>query len=281
MIFIGAHIARQKTLEDTINKIIENGGNSLQIFVSNPRSCKITELNEKFFQPITSKKSDFSLIIHSPYIINIATPFMNNKRTIDIKDCYWIKLIIHELKIADLIGAYGCIIHCGKYTSNLPEAGLVNMKMALEFIINEIKCLKLKSKIILETSSGQGTELLSNYHEFLDFYNTFSKDEKKYFKICIDTCHVWASGFELSEIFQITEANGNLNDIAVIHINNSKNPINSHLDRHDVIHKGFIDLNEILKFTKLMKKANNKITFILETPDEPNLNREFELFTNI
>ena len=105
-------------------------------------------------------------------------------------------------------------------------------------------------------------------------------NEKKYFKICIDTCHVWASGFELSEIFQITEANGNLNDIAVIHINNSKNPINSHLDRHDMLGKGHIETDDIIKFLKLIKKNNRTLIMVLETPDEDNLANEFKLIKN-
>ena len=77
----------------------------------------------------------------------------------------------------------------------------------------------LESKIILETAAGQGTELLSNYNDFLDFYNSFNQTQKKYLKICIDTCHTWASGFDLKEIIEITKKNNNMNDIIIIHAN--------------------------------------------------------------
>jgi len=283
MVFIGAHISRDKTLIDTINRIIENGGNALQIFASNPRSSKITPLNEKFFGinpndiKTLIKNQEFSLVIHNPYIINLSMPYIINKRSIDIKDCYWIKLILHELKIADLIGAIGCIIHCGKYTKNSKENGLEIMKTTLDFIIEEIKKQKLKSKIILETSTGQGTELLSNIQDFLDFYNSFNKDQKTYFKICIDTCHIWAAGYELKDVYELFKENKNLDDISVIHINNSKNPKNSHLDRHEEITKGYIDLKEILIFLKKISEKNNKITLILETPNESNIKKEFDL----
>lgn len=279
MVFKGAHISREKTLQETIDRIIDNGGNALQIFASNPRSYKITDPNEKFFGKDFHNKKDFALVIHNPYVINLAAPFMNNKRTIEIKDTYWIKLVLHELKIAHTMGAYGCVIHCGKHTSNSREEGLINMKKALDFIISEIDNNKLNSKIILETSTGQGTELLYNYKDFLDFYNSFTDHQKKFMKICIDTCHVWAAGHELSEIFHLTKVNGNLKDVAVIHINNSKNPKNSHLDRHDIMTRGHMKLMDIISFVEEMGKANPKLIAILETPNEDNLRKELSLIS--
>ncbi len=279
MVFIGAHISRQKTLKETIDKIIDNGGNALQIFASNPRSSKITELNQKFFgKEFHNSSKDFALLIHNPYVINLASPFMNNKRTIEIKDAYWIKLLLHELNTAHKIGSYGCVVHCGKHTTNSKEEGLKNMKKALDFIIDEIKNNNYTSKIILETSTGQGTELLYEYQEFLDFYNSFTDNQKNYIKICIDTCHIWAAGYELSEIYKLTKANDNLKDVAVIHINNSKNPKNSHLDRHDIISNGYINLNDIIIFINKMKKANSNLIAILETPDESNLKKDLKTF---
>jgi len=283
MFYIGAHISRKKTLIDTIDNIIENKGNALQIFASNPRSVNITNINNSFFGNLNEienyvNKNKFAIVIHSPYTINIAKPFINGKKIMDLDDCYWIKLIIHELKIAHEINSYGCIIHTGKYTTNTKEEGLKNMKIAIKYVINEIIRLKLNSKIILETASGQGTELLNNYQDFLDFYNSFTKKEKNYFKLCIDTCHIWASGYELQEIFNLTIKNGNINDIAIIHVNNSKNPKNSHLDRHEeMINKdGYIDINDILNFIKNMKDKSKDLIIILETPSA-NFKYEIEL----
>jgi deoxyribonuclease-4 len=283
MVFIGAHISRDKTLIDTLEVIKNAGGNSLQIFASNPRSTKISPLNQKFFGENPGdiknflKLNNFKLVIHNPYTINLATPFMINKRTMEIKDCYWIKLILHELEIAHLIGAIGCVVHCGKYTNQMPIDGIKNMKLSLDYVINEIEKNKWNSKIILETSTGQGTELLSLYQDFLDFYNSFNDKQKEFIKICIDTCHVWAGGFELKEIFELTKKNKNIKDIQVIHINNSKNPKKSHLDRHDIITNGYIKLDDILDFLDNFKKVNKEIILILETPNEPELKKEFNL----
>ena len=283
MVFIGAHISRQKTLIETIEVIKNAGGNALQIFASNPRSINISQINKNFFGNNLSdlknflKSNNFKLVIHNPYTINLATSFIINKRTMEIKDCYWIKLVLHELEIAHNIGAIGCVVHCGKYTNQTPIDGINNMKIALDYIIDEIERNKWNSKIILETSTGQGTELLSFYQEFLDFYNSFNDNQKEFIKICIDTCHIWAGGLELNEVFELTKKNKNIKDVIVIHINNSKNPKKSHLDRHDIITQGYINLYDILDFLNKFKKNNKDITFILETPNEPELKTEFNL----
>lgn len=276
MVFIGAHISREKTLNDTIKKIIDNQGYALQIFVSNPRSSKITSLNPIFFKN-SQIPDDFKLVIHNPYTINLATPFILNKRQMDLKDCYWIKLILNELMIANSLNAIGCVVHTGKSLKNGVKEGIENMKIAITYIIDEIIKNKWNSKLILETASGQGTELLSNYNDFLDFYNSFNQTQKKYLKICIDTCHTWASGFDLKEIIEITKKNNNMNDIIIIHANNSKNPKNSHLDRHEIIDKGYISINDLKFFIKEMEKNNSNLIIIMEKPSN-NLEYEFNLF---
>ena len=109
--YIGAHIPKNKNIINTINTIIANNGNALQIFVSNPRSAKIGNIENFKKEKIPD---NFKLVIHSPYIINLAKEFKNDKRIIDISDCYWINLIIYELEVADLLKAIGCVIHVGK-----------------------------------------------------------------------------------------------------------------------------------------------------------------------
>jgi deoxyribonuclease-4 len=267
MFFIGAHIPREKNLMDMMKKIIDVDGNSLQIFISNPRSTHIGEYNKKFLgnhEEIRSFviKNNFKLVIHSPYTINLASPLVFNKRILHLNECYWIKILLKELEIAHLLGSIGCVVHTGKNTKYPIKDGLNNMKICIEYIIDEIIKNNWSSKLILETASGQGTELLSNYQDFLNFYNSFNDKQKEVFKLCIDTCHIWAKGYELNEIIDLTIKNNNMNDISIIHINNSKNPKGSHLDRHDIMNQGFININDIFNFIKNFRKS----IMILETP---------------
>jgi deoxyribonuclease IV len=278
MFSIGAHIPREKNLLETMKIIKDADGNSLQIFVSNPRSVNVGEFNRKFLGNPNEIQSfiienNFKLIIHSPYTINLASSTMINKRHINLEECYWIKIMLKELEIAHILGSIGCVIHTGKSTKLPIKDCLINMKKGIEFILETIINNQWSSKLILETASGQGTELLSNYQDFLNFYNEFDNRYKDVFKICIDTCHIWAKGYELKEIFDITLRNNNINDIVLIHLNNSKNPKGSHLDRHDIINQGFINIIDIYRFVKNFRSLNKDIIIILETPT-PNFKYE-------
>ena len=277
MNYIGAHIDKQKTLLNTMKIITDNGGNALQFFASNPRSAKLANIDnfKKDASEILEycKDNNFKLVIHSPYTINLAKELKNGSRTIDIKDCYWVELLLNELIIADLIGAIGSVVHVGKYTNLTPEEGLNNMRICIKYIIKNMEGLKLKSKLILETPAGQGTELLSDLNEFINFYNSFTKEERKYFKICIDTAHLWSSGYDILNVFN-TILKKNKKDIAVIHFNNSKKDKGSNVDVHASIFEGKIDIDYLEKIIKIF--ANNSV-IILEEPSK-NIHEDFLWF---
>jgi deoxyribonuclease-4 len=265
--YIGAHISQDKTIIDTMNNIKKAGGNALQIFVSNPRS---TTLNnpEKYFNISKDvkkyiKDNDFKLVIHSPYVINIANEFKNNKRTILIEDCYWVKLLIHELNIANSLGAEGVVLHVGKSVKLSYSQGLENMKKCLDYIVSIMIAKKINTKIIIETPAGQGTELLTNLNDFVIFFNSFSEEQKKYLGICLDTAHTWALGYDLEEAYNILFKN-TANYINIIHLNNSLISKGERKDRHAVMLNGKIHNNYINNFILKLKKHNTII--ILETP---------------
>jgi endonuclease IV len=155
-----------------------------------------------------------------------------------------------------MYSSIGCVVHCGKYTKNTALEGLINMKQAIIYIIETIIELKLTSKLILETSTGQGTELLYRYDEFLNFYNSFEDEYKNYFKICIDTCHVFASGYKdpLLYIKYIHKKDPTL--IKLIHFNDSKGDCSSCVDRHEMIGDGKIGL-DVLENIAIFCKENN------------------------
>ena len=263
---IGAHISKKKTLFKTIQEIIENNGNVLQFFTQSPRCCTKVDI-DRYKEDIEkiSHITQFKLVIHSAYIINIASPLINNKRIIDINDIYWFQVIITDLELAHKLNAIGCIIHVGKYTKQTIEEGLSNMTNAIKNIIKYIKGNSLKSKIILETAAGQGTELLVNIDDLIDFYNKI--DESEYFNLCFDTCHIWSAGYDLIESYQKIQKNTK-KAISVIHLNGSSTPKNSRKDRHSEIRTGTIPIEEMEKFIKYVKKEDKNVLIVLETPSE-------------
>lgn len=269
MFFIGAHINRKKTLLDTMETIKSNGGNALQIFVSNPRSASLVNIeyydNNAHIIREYCNDNNFKLVIHSPYIINLAKEAKNGKKIIDLKDCYWVKLLLHELYISQLIGAVGVVVHVGKHTTLSYEEGLKNMFSVIKYIISEMRVNNYHTKLIIETPAGQGTELLTDLCNFKDFYNNFSKDDKKYLGICLDTAHVWSAGYELEHSLKILSEK-NKKDIVIIHYNNSKDIKGARVDRHESIFDGVIPKKSMDTFLYSIRELSIYPLIILETP---------------
>ena len=265
--YIGAHISKESTILKTLKYIDINEGNSLQIFVSSPMNSQLPDLNKIVKESNNIIKfineNNFKLVVHGSYVINLANNRQTNtKRTIDIKDRWWINLLIKELDASEILNSIGVIVHVGKHTTNTKEDGINIMYDSIKYIINYLKENNYKTKLILETPAGSGSELLTTFNEFVDFYNKFTLNDKKHFGICLDTAHIWSSGYELTEYYNnISSIHDN---ISVIHLNNSKVKKGSKVDRHDVIDRGLINKKDIELF--LNKLEGNPI-IILETPD--------------
>jgi len=266
--YVGAHINRDKTIVKTMENIKSAGGNALQIFVSSPRSTALTDIAkyESISHDIKEylKQNDFKLVIHSPYVINLASELKNGKRTLAIDECYWIKTIMNQLEISDLIGSIGVVLHVGKHVKLSYNDGLENMRTAIKYVLNEIMKKSLNTKLIIETPAGQGTELLTDLKDFINFYNSFTKEEQKYLGICLDTAHTWALGYDMDEAYNLLFSKGNAKNIALIHLNNSLVEKGAKKDRHATILNGMIPNDKMNDFIKSIKK--NKTVIILETP---------------
>jgi deoxyribonuclease-4 len=275
--YIGAHIKKENSLLKTIENIIKNEGNALQIFVSNPRSAREANI-EKYKKDVNNiikynQENNLKLVIHSSYIINLAKELMIDKRKIDIEDAYWIKCIKSELIISHMIKSIGVVVHVGKYTKLTPDEGINNMAMYIIYLIEYMIENNIKSKIIIETPAGQGTELLTDIDDFITFYNSFSKEQKKYLGICIDTAHVWSNGYEILEIYKKIKDNEMLNEVILIHLNNSKKEKGSKVDVHDSIFNGLIPIEILKELLNMIKENNHNPMIILEEPSEE-LNEE-------
>jgi deoxyribonuclease IV len=284
--YYGVHINREKTILKTMEAVSKNGGNCLQLFVSNPRSSSLVSIDNylKIADDIRKYSADygFATIIHASYTINLARDFKNGKRTVPIHECPWIQLLLHELYISHLLGSVGVVLHVGKHTTQSSEQGLENMRIALEYIIDVLRQKELNAKIVLETPAGQGTELLTDLGDFLNFYNNqFSAEQRRYLGICVDTAHVWASGYELSDAYKMIAVK-NANDVVAIHLNNSKVAKGGRVDRHATLFDstGTIPQDDIRLFVELWKEKEKKqpqkprashhplqrLLIILETP---------------
>ena len=280
MSYFGGHMSITNGIISAISDINEIGGNMIQIFISSPMMLK-SNIDMKKFTPLIIEQiknkcseTNSKIVIHLPYVINLAKPL----DIFDISDISnkSIKLIIKQLEISNLIGSLGCVVHVGKYTDQTELEGLENMYKSLKFIVDYIREKQLNTYIILETSAGQGTELLAtknnNINDLANFYNRFNIDDKKYIKICVDTCHIFAAGYDIKEkhmvktfFDQFHELIG-LENLALIHLNDSKKSCGSCVDRHENLGHGYIGLEGLKHFIRYA--IYYKIPFILETPSD-------------
>lgn len=208
-------------------------------------------------------KYHVTTIIHGSYTINLCHPVGNIKRTKSVN------ALISLLKQSDVIGkrCLGVIIHMGK---NMPENKLTE-EQSLQVYAENLKYVlsKAPGKIALETGASQGNEVGSRLDRLGYIYQQLSEEEKARVRFCIDTCHIWASGYDIGTAKGVTnffkEFDSKVNGrIVCIHFNNSMNPLNSHVDRHaDLLH-GEIPY-EGLKAVACYARDNG-IALITETP---------------
>lgn len=271
--YYGAHMSIKNGIPNAIDLINEAEGNLIQIFISNPMSTNPTINKTNFtsdkIQLIHNKmnSTNSKIVIHLPYVINLAKP--------DPQDSWWLKMICEQLKISELIGSIGCVVHVGKYLDLTPTEGLENMFNAFKLIIEFMITNQMKTHIILETAAGQGTELITtrdnSLEEFANFYNKFTDQEKEYIKICVDTCHVFAAGYSIKTKIQVKQFFDSFNDLIglkyliLIHLNDSKKECGSCVDRHENIGDGMIGLEGLRHIIRY--SIHYRIPIILETPD--------------
>lgn len=275
--YFGGHMSIKNGIVSAISDINEIGGNMIQIFISSPMILNSNIDMKKFTSHIVEQiknkclETDSKIVIHLPYVINLAKPLDINQ--LETKS---IKLIIKQLEISHLIRSIGCVVHVGKYTDLTETEGLENMYKSLKIIIKYIKTNNLNTYIILETSAGQGTELLStknnSLNDLAEFYNRFTSEDKEVFKLCVDTCHIFAAGYDIRRkdmvktfFDQWHEAIG-LENLALIHLNDSKKTCGSCVDRHESLGKGCIGIEGLRHFIRYA--IYYKIPTVLETPSD-------------
>ena len=270
--YLGRHIHithdNKHNIINAIDEIKHLQGNLIQIFVSSPINRINPNINYYKNNGLFIKKhlhvNNIKIIIHGPYIINLG-------RKLNIHS-WQIKRIIKELIVSDYINSIGVILHVGCSLQLSVNEAIENMYNNINIIINVMKKQKIKSKLILENKSGQGTELLYNIDDFIDFYKRFTN--KKYFKVCIDTCHLFAAGNNISNkeniinLFYKINKFINFKNISLIHLNDSVYDFNSRKDRHANLFNGFIN-NSLRHFIKLAYIY--KIPLLLETPTNNDL----------
>jgi deoxyribonuclease-4 len=265
---IGLHTSKSGSLENAALKAAELGANTFQIFSTSPRMWRAgtpDATDIKRLEKIRTKHDLAPLVVHSNYLINLAATDGNIRSQS-------IVAFRSELERSLAIGADVVVVHPGSYRGRTCEEGLFAVAEALVEAAGGLKSKRMK--ILLENTVGAGCHIGGRFEELAVIRQLAQKRVGLPIGFCIDTCHCLTSQYDVSTPAGLRETVRHLDillgleNVPVIHTNDSKYPFGSHVDRHQHIGKGYIGIEgfrRILTHPKLRQKA-----FILETPvDEP------------
>ena len=277
---LGVHVSIAGKIYKSIDRAVELGCNTMQIFSRNPRQWRKTLLSDEDVERFKNKvkKSNISpVVIHIPYLLNLAT----------VKKSFFkitIREFIADLIEADRLQADYLVTHMGSYKGGTEEGGLSRVIQALNKILKETK--GVKTEVLLENTSGSGHWLGYKFSHQKIILDGLNRPETV--GICLDTAHVWAAGYKMNEprglkalLDEIDQEVG-LERLKVIHLNDTQEELGSLRDRHFDIGGGKIGrkgFSLIVNHPKL-----RELPFILETPknsddeDKDNLKVVRELY---
>ena len=269
---IGCHVGNSGPLmlAGSIKEALSYDANCFMVYLGPPQNTirkPIESMNADLMKIIASENNINldDVIIHAPYIVNLA-------RHDEEKFDFAVRFIAQEVQGVHNIGCKYLVLHPGSAVDSEREEALKQVAKGLNQIISLTP--SARTVIAIETMAGKGNEVGRTFEEvkfIIDLVN-----DKSRVGVCLDTCHINDGGYDLVNnyegvISEFDEIIG-LEYLKVIHVNDSKNPLASHKDRHENI--GFGNLG----FETIMKIFNdtrfNNIPKILETPYVASLNNK-------
>lgn len=258
-LIIGSHVSYKsdEQLIGSVREAISYNSNTFMFYTGAPQNTLRTKIDdtkvEEALQLMKENNIDINnVIVHAPYIINPA-----NEKNMDFS----INFLKQEIKRVEQFGVKMMVLHPGSHVGLGVEKGLDNIIEVLNYSIDS----ETKVDICLETMAGKGSELGTSFEQLKYIIDGVKYSDKV--KVCLDTCHINDSGYNLNDFDNILEEFDKiigLDKLACIHINDSKNVLGTHKDRHENIGYGTIGFDNLLKV--LYHEKLNNIPKILETP---------------
>lgn len=260
MLNIGCHLSVSNGFENMGKQAIELGGNTFQFFTRNPRGGKAKDINKKDTDAllILMKNNNFSKILaHAPYTLN---PCSANERARQ----FAFEAMADDLKRMEYIPNNMYNFHPGSHVGQGVDKGIELIAEVLNEVIRE----DMSTTVLLETMAGKGSEIGSKFEELKAIIDRVELDDK--LGVCLDTCHVFDAGYDIKDnlegVLESFDKIIGLSRLKALHLNDSKNPLGSHKDRHEKIGKGYIGLEAFRNI--VTHPALKELPCFLETPNE-------------
>jgi deoxyribonuclease-4 len=239
----GHHIRKGKAIVDSLTAFAARlPGRPCQLFITNARSGKrsaATAGQVAAAAPVVRARN-LTVFIHAPYVINLCAGAAEIR---DGKLVLWQQDILNgDLQLGAIMGCKGVVVHTGAQKLRTLEEARNTMfhmvRTALQYATEECK-------LLLETPCGEGTEICTTLSTLGDFCHLFNEEEQKKLGLCVDTCHVFAAGYDPLEYMKHWTQHVKT-PICLVHFNDSKDSLGSHRDRHAPPGTGHIGVAKML-----------------------------------
>ncbi len=274
MKFIGAHVSIAKGVQNAPINAAKIKANAFAMFTRNQRQWNAkpyTERNiQEFKQNIKNLGFDPEYILpHASYLINLCSPDRNK---LELSR----KAFVDEVKRVEQLGLKFLNVHPGAHLNRITIPECINlMTESIEIALDSSRDIT----VVLEITAGEGTVYGYRFEQLASIIDKIK--DKKRIGVCLDTCHMFAAGYDIRSSNSYEKTMEEFDKIIGIgylkgmHLNDSKHPLGSRKDRHESIGKGFIGL-EAFKCIVQDKRTDN-IPLILETPNKAIWKQEIEL----
>ena len=283
MLIIGSHVSfnKETQLLGSLKEALGYGANTFMLYTGAPQTTNRCSINDGLtLEALTLMKSnniDYSkVIVHAPYIINLA-----NRKEED-KFNFSIRFLTEEVERCDKLGIKYMVLHPGSHVGCGIDTGIENIINGLNTILDNTSFEDNNVTILLETMAGKGTEVGSNFNEIKRIIN--GVNNKNRIGVCMDTCHLNDAGYDVTDfdlLLDEFDKEVGLSYLKCIHINDSKNPKGARKDRHENIGFGYIGFDALINI--IYNKRIEDIPKILETPwigEYPPYKEEIEMIKN-
>ena len=260
MLIIGSHVGYKKNtgLVGSVEEALSYGANTFMFYTGAPQNTIRSSIDLDDVKKAYSLMNDNDIdknkvIVHAPYIINLANPD---------KFDFSCRFLSEELKRVETFGMKYLVLHPGSHVGLGVDVGISNIIKALNFVLDNDNT---NVTILLETMAGKGSEVGKSFEELKAIIDgVFKKDR---LGVCLDTCHLNDAGYDLTDFDSVISSFDKIigiHKIKCVHVNDSKNPLGSHKDRHENIGKGTIGLDTLINIIYYDKLKD--VPKILETP---------------
>lgn len=259
-------------LHTAVERARRAGCTALQLFVKNNNQWNGKPLTDEDVATYKAAMSDANLgqvVVHTSYLINLAAvdPDTLERSRAALRD---------ELDRCDRLGIPLLNLHPGAHMGAGAEAGIARIAESLNIVHD--RTASCRTKTVLETTAGQGSSIGHRFEELRAIIDRVEARERM--AVCVDTCHIYAAGYDIStdegyhDTMRAFDEIIGLGRLVAFHVNDSKKPLGSRVDRHDHIGQGVMGLTP---FRCLMNDPRFVETpKVLETPKSEDLHEDIE-----